>query len=149
VRSKHDQDIVQARLLYTALIKAMLIAWAKGCPIANPHKRVYELSDDKTLIINALLTYFNEVPCEIESEAALPPVAPREPLTDAEQLTPVLTAISDLHNAVRKSGQIYASDLVGETENETVKNLIDFFTNPPEFDPPKRDSKNGFTHGSH
>jgi hypothetical protein len=132
MRSQEDQEIVQARLLYTALIKAVLIAWGRGYSVANPHQNPFALSENKQFIIDSIVSYFNAVPAEngngLHGRYAVETLAK----VDAEQIAPALEAISALHKAVKHSGQKYARDIAGETEIETIKNLIAFFNERPE-----------------
>ncbi len=136
IRTKEAQEIVNSRLLYTALMKAVLIAWTQGCPIAKPPLKVYELSANKDLIIRALLSYFDGELSDYGSWQT-------EGLDDeVEQIAPVLRAITAVHESIKGSSQKFAPDLIGETENKTVKNLIDFFTNTTEREAAKPSGKN-------
>ena len=85
VRSQEDQQIVQARLLYTALIKAVLIAWGRGFSVANPHRDPFALSDNKQAIIDAIVEYFEMVPAESTNGLVGSYVSDQTKLEDSEQ----------------------------------------------------------------
>jgi hypothetical protein len=131
VRSQEDQEIVQSRLLYTALIKSALIAWTRGYEPANPHISPFVLSENKQAIIDSIVSYFNAMPGNAENGVVGKYAELEPPEGDAEQIAHVLDAISILHVAVRHSGQKYARQIAGDTELETIKNLIAFFEDRP------------------
>jgi len=132
IRSQEDHEIVQARLLYTALIKAALIAWGRGYAVANPHKDATTLSANKQVIVDSLVAYFKAVPNDVRNGLVGTYGATAKKLDDADQIVPVLEAISSLHAAVKHSGQKYATQIAGATEIETLRNLIAFFKDCPE-----------------
>jgi len=131
IRTQENQGIVQARLLYTALIKAVLIAWTSGYPIANPHKDVFAVSADKQGIIDALVTYFNAVPGASSNGVLAEYSCIPDVNDDAEQIAPILRSIASLHKAITHSGQTCARRIAGVNEIDTLMNLIAFFNERP------------------
>lgn len=129
-RTYTDSDIIQCRLLYTALIKAALIAWGRGYPAANPHCDPFKLSKDKARIVAQIVAHFDDSPGPRENGTLS--AAPSPIPGDAGQIAPILESIAALHRAVTRSGQKYARQIAGETELETMKNLIAFFTECPQ-----------------
>ena len=130
--TSEGRDIVQARLLYTALIKAVLIAWTKGYPVAKPEESVWTISKDKEQIVRQIVGFFNSVPAPGANGLAGSYGHVDSIPDEAAQIAPVLEAIAELHRAVAHSGQKYAKQIAGETELETIKNLIAFFTDCPQ-----------------
>jgi len=132
LRSQEDQELILIRILYTALIKAVLVAWKHGCPVANPHADIRFLSRNNHLIIDSIVSYFNSVPLpkgieyheQYDTEYFLP--------EGAEQLIPMYEAISQLHHAVIYSDHKHARRIAGETKYDTISNMIVFFNDQPE-----------------
>ena len=122
---------MEARLIYTALIKTALFAWNYGCPIANPNKDILTLSRNHDLIVDSIIAYFELVPLPTDSGGA-DDVSTTEghvhalPV-EAVQLAPLFSAIARLHRAVCRSGRECALDIKGADAYATVKNLIRFF----------------------
>ena len=131
-RSQKDQELIRIRLLYTALIETVLFAWRKGFPVANPHKDVRFLSRNTQIIIDSIVTYFNSAPISIgrkyfdqsNSEFILP--------ENAEQLAPMITAISQIHYTIANSSHKYACMIAANNRYDTIRNLILFFEDQTE-----------------
>lgn len=119
------QDLVKARLSYTALIKAALFAWNYGCPIANPDRDILYLARNQNLIIDSIVYYFEGGASRTEAADAEAYYQSFPP--EAVQLAPILRSLGRVHRAVHHSDREIAATLAGCDACRTACNLVQFF----------------------
>jgi len=118
---------IRIRLLYTALIDTVLIAWNNGHVAANPNVDIRALSVNHHLIFNALIMYFCEgtdldIPdsdLNADSEYVLPP--------GAEQLIEQFQVLKKIHYLMKHCECENSKKIVGNDMFETIANLIKLF----------------------
>jgi len=131
VMKLNDKDLVQVRILYTALIKTVLIAWRQGYAVANPQMDVRYLARNNHLVINAIVSYFQSVPLPVGIKSKEISISDFLLPDGAEQLIPMADAISKMHYSVIHSGQKYANRITGKNSFDTIRNMIIFYEEQP------------------
>lgn len=124
--SVEERTILKFRLLYTGLIKNVLIAWRLGCPVANPGIDIRYLAKNPEMIIGSIESYFRGC---LHSDNDNFGEKDNVKHSDTNQIKRIIQAVSRIHEAVIDNKAECASEMAGSNEIETMEKMIRYYEN--------------------